>query len=99
MQVTTKIGQRRQSSEWLELTLWLVYFAVVFLHASESQILVEAESIFHNSGAKLSGKVIGIHWNYLTRSHAPELTTGSHAPDLTARSYNSTNVWETWSSF
>lgn len=40
------------------------------------QILSAAERIFHNTGAKLSGKVAGIHWHYRTRSHAAELTAG-----------------------
>ncbi|KAL4190971.1 hypothetical protein AMTRI_Chr07g27280 [Amborella trichopoda] len=39
-------------------------------------ILTAAETIFDGSGAKLSGKVAGIHWHYGTRSHAPELTAG-----------------------
>ncbi|KAL3645571.1 Beta-amylase 3, chloroplastic [Castilleja foliolosa] len=40
------------------------------------KILSSAETIFHGTGAKLSGKVAGIHWHYNTRSHAPELTSG-----------------------
>ncbi|KAG8382458.1 hypothetical protein BUALT_Bualt05G0079300 [Buddleja alternifolia] len=39
-------------------------------------ILTAAERIFQGTGAKLSGKVAGIHWHYKTRSHAPELTAG-----------------------
>ncbi|KAJ9549865.1 hypothetical protein OSB04_022408 [Centaurea solstitialis] len=40
------------------------------------KILGSAESIFAGTGAKLSGKVAGIHWHYKTRSHAAELTAG-----------------------
>ncbi|CAN1748494.1 Beta-amylase 3, chloroplastic [Linum perenne] len=39
-------------------------------------ILSSAKSIFKGTGAKLSGKVAGIHWHYRTRSHAAELTAG-----------------------
>ncbi|CAK9172625.1 unnamed protein product [Ilex paraguariensis] len=40
------------------------------------RILAAAESIFQGTGAKLSGKVAGIHWHYRSRSHAAELTAG-----------------------
>ncbi|XP_042505048.1 beta-amylase 3, chloroplastic-like [Macadamia integrifolia] len=40
------------------------------------QILAAAEGIFQGTGAKLSGKVAGIHWHYGSRSHAAELTAG-----------------------
>ncbi|GAA0159580.1 hypothetical protein LIER_16322 [Lithospermum erythrorhizon] len=40
------------------------------------RILTSAEGIFQGTGAKLSGKVAGIHWHYKTRSHAAELTAG-----------------------
>ncbi|XP_043716305.1 beta-amylase 3, chloroplastic-like [Telopea speciosissima] len=40
------------------------------------QVLAAAERIFQGTGAKLSGKVAGIHWHYRTRSHAAELTVG-----------------------
>ncbi|KAJ9152576.1 hypothetical protein P3X46_026131 [Hevea brasiliensis] len=40
------------------------------------RILATAKGIFQGSGAKLSGKVAGIHWHYRTRSHAAELTAG-----------------------
>ncbi|KAL3817960.1 hypothetical protein ACJIZ3_003865 [Penstemon smallii] len=40
------------------------------------KILTAADGIFQGSGAKLSGKVAGIHWHYNTRSHAAELTAG-----------------------
>eukprot|EP00257_Ricinus_communis_P004357 XP_002517513.2 beta-amylase 3, chloroplastic [Ricinus communis] len=40
------------------------------------RILAAAKGIFQGTGAKLSGKVAGIHWHYRTRSHAPELTAG-----------------------
>ncbi|KAM7493998.1 hypothetical protein LguiB_028607 [Lonicera macranthoides] len=41
-----------------------------------NRILGAAEGIFQGCGAKLSGKVAGIHWHYKTRSHAAELTAG-----------------------
>ncbi|CAM8877801.1 unnamed protein product [Rhodiola kirilowii] len=40
------------------------------------KILSAAESIFLGTGAKLSGKVAGIHWHYKSKSHAAELTAG-----------------------
>ncbi|WCJ20751.1 chloroplast beta-amylase [Euphorbia peplus] len=40
------------------------------------RILGAAQRIFQGTGAKLSGKVAGIHWHYRTRSHAAELTAG-----------------------
>ncbi|XP_077235178.1 chloroplast beta-amylase [Tasmannia lanceolata] len=40
------------------------------------QILSAAEGIFQGTGAKLSGKVAGIHWHYKTRAHPAELTAG-----------------------
>ncbi|KAH0648549.1 hypothetical protein KY285_033797 [Solanum tuberosum] len=40
------------------------------------RILAAGESIYQGTGAKLSGKVAGIHWHYNTRSHAAELTSG-----------------------
>eukprot|EP00249_Psilotum_nudum_P028181 c3686_g1_i1 orf=180-1022(+) len=46
------------------------------LLAHGEQILTAAEHIFRNSGAKLSGKVAGVHWHYASRSHAAELTAG-----------------------
>uniref|UniRef100_A0A7N0REG2 Beta-amylase n=1 Tax=Kalanchoe fedtschenkoi TaxID=63787 RepID=A0A7N0REG2_KALFE len=39
-------------------------------------VLSAAEGVFQGTGAKLSGKVAGIHWHYNTRSHAAELTAG-----------------------
>ncbi|KAI3918589.1 hypothetical protein MKX01_041909 [Papaver californicum] len=41
-----------------------------------NQLLGAAEGIFRGTGAKLSGKVAGIHWRYGTRAHAAELTAG-----------------------
>ncbi|CAI0417702.1 unnamed protein product [Linum tenue] len=41
-----------------------------------NSLLAAAEGIFKGTGAKLSGKVAGIHWHYKTRSHAAELTAG-----------------------
>ncbi|KAF5735106.1 beta-amylase 3 chloroplastic [Tripterygium wilfordii] len=40
------------------------------------RILAAAQGVFQGTGAKLSGKVAGIHWHYRTRSHAAELTAG-----------------------
>ncbi|XP_054808308.1 beta-amylase 3, chloroplastic-like [Prosopis cineraria] len=40
------------------------------------RILESAARIFNSTGAKLSGKIAGIHWHYTTRSHAAELTAG-----------------------
>jgi beta-amylase len=77
---------------------FLQWYSGMLLYHGE-RILKEAKSIFHNAPVRLSGKVAGIHWHYLTRSHAPELTAGyyntgdrdgtrSHAPELTVGSYN-----------
>ncbi|KAK8587387.1 hypothetical protein V6N13_086373 [Hibiscus sabdariffa] len=40
------------------------------------KLLSAAKGTFHGTGAKLSGKIAGIHWHYNTRSHAAELTAG-----------------------
>ncbi|GER35436.1 beta-amylase [Striga asiatica] len=40
------------------------------------RVLEPASQIFRGTGAKLSGKVAGVHWHYRTRSHAAELTAG-----------------------
>ncbi|KAL6181174.1 hypothetical protein ACLB2K_047829 [Fragaria x ananassa] len=40
------------------------------------RLLASAKGVFQGTGAKLSGKVAGIHWHYRTRSHAAELTAG-----------------------
>ncbi|GLT49091.1 hypothetical protein SLA2020_226720 [Shorea laevis] len=40
------------------------------------RILLAAKGIFQGTGAKLSGKIAGIHWHYRARSHAAELTAG-----------------------
>ncbi|GMJ11019.1 BETA-AMYLASE 8, BETA-AMYLASE 3, chloroplast beta-amylase [Hibiscus trionum] len=40
------------------------------------RLLSAAKGTFHGTGAKLSGKIAGIHWHYNTRSHAAELTAG-----------------------
>ena len=50
------------------------YSAKLITHGES--ILAAAEGIFQGTGAKLSGKVAGIHWHYGTRSHAAELTAG-----------------------
>jgi beta-amylase len=41
-----------------------------------NRLLAAAKGIFQGTGAKLSGKVAGIHWHYRSRSHAAELTAG-----------------------
>ncbi|PON47157.1 Glycoside hydrolase [Parasponia andersonii] len=46
------------------------------LLAHGDAILASAKGVFQGTGAKLSGKVAGIHWHYRTRSHAAELTAG-----------------------
>ncbi|GAB2296657.1 Beta-amylase 3, chloroplastic [Dionaea muscipula] len=40
------------------------------------KILSVAKGIFQGTGARLSGKIAGIHWHYRTRSHPAELTAG-----------------------
>ena len=40
------------------------------------KILDAAKGVFQGTGAKLSGKIAGIHWHYKTRSHPAELTAG-----------------------
>lgn len=40
------------------------------------RLLAAAKGVFQRTGAKLSGKVAGIHWYYRSRSHAAELTAG-----------------------
>uniref|UniRef100_A0A0D6R2V7 Beta-amylase n=1 Tax=Araucaria cunninghamii TaxID=56994 RepID=A0A0D6R2V7_ARACU len=54
---------------------FLEWYSGMLLDHGE-RILTAAEAIFKGTGAKLSGKVAGIHWHYGTRSHAPELTAG-----------------------
>ncbi|KAH7514323.1 hypothetical protein FEM48_Zijuj11G0076700 [Ziziphus jujuba var. spinosa] len=46
------------------------------LLAHGDKILEAAKGVYKGTGAKLSGKVAGIHWHYGTRSHAAELTAG-----------------------
>lgn len=46
------------------------------LLAHGDRILSAAKGVFKGSGAKLSGKVAGIHWHYGSKSHAAELTAG-----------------------
>eukprot|EP01018_Ginkgo_biloba_P007966 Gb_22611 [translate_table: standard] len=50
------------------------YSGMLLMHGE--RIATAAETIFHGTGAKLSGKVAGIHWHYCTRSHSAELTAG-----------------------
>ncbi|GLJ55988.1 hypothetical protein SUGI_1201970 [Cryptomeria japonica] len=40
------------------------------------RLLGAAAGVFQGTGAKLSGKVAGIHWHYGSKSHAAELTAG-----------------------
>ncbi|KAH9307369.1 hypothetical protein KI387_035280, partial [Taxus chinensis] len=54
---------------------FLGWYSGMLLEHGE-RILTAAEGVFKGTGAKLSGKVAGIHWHYGTRSHAPELTAG-----------------------
>ncbi|CAL1376030.1 unnamed protein product [Linum trigynum] len=54
---------------------FLEWYSSILLQHGEN-ILEAAEGIFRGTGAKLSGKVAGIHWHYKTRSHAAELTAG-----------------------
>ncbi|KAF3448207.1 hypothetical protein FNV43_RR08920 [Rhamnella rubrinervis] len=46
------------------------------LLAHGDSILAAAKGVYKGTGAKLSGKIAGIHWHYGTRSHAAELTAG-----------------------
>ena len=39
-------------------------------------ILAQASRIFNKTGASIAGKIAGIHWWYMTPSHAAELTAG-----------------------
>jgi beta-amylase len=54
---------------------FLEWYSNMLLSHGE-RILSSAEAIFRNTGAKLSGKVAGIHWHYGSRSHPAELTAG-----------------------
>eukprot|EP01018_Ginkgo_biloba_P001405 Gb_28692 [translate_table: standard] len=54
---------------------FLEWYSGMLLDHGE-RILIAARGIFGGTGAKLSGKVAGIHWHYGTKSHAPELTAG-----------------------
>ncbi|CAN0908334.1 Beta-amylase 3, chloroplastic [Linum grandiflorum] len=54
---------------------FLQWYSSKLLQHGDS-ILSSAKCIFKGTGAKLSGKVAGIHWHYRTRSHAAELTAG-----------------------
>ncbi|GFZ15397.1 chloroplast beta-amylase [Actinidia rufa] len=55
------------------------YLGMLLEHGD--RILAAANRIFQGTGAKLSGKVAGIHWHCRTRSHAAE----SLLPDTTTR--------------
>eukprot|EP01018_Ginkgo_biloba_P023598 Gb_28167 [translate_table: standard] len=50
------------------------YSGMLLMHGE--RISAAAEAIFRSTGAKLSGKVAGIHWHYGTKSHSAELTAG-----------------------
>uniref|UniRef100_A0A0D6QVC5 Beta-amylase n=2 Tax=Araucaria cunninghamii TaxID=56994 RepID=A0A0D6QVC5_ARACU len=50
------------------------YSGMLVMHGEH--ISAAAERIFRSTGAKLSGKVGGIHWHYGTQSHSAELTAG-----------------------
>ncbi|XP_077229336.1 beta-amylase 1, chloroplastic-like isoform X2 [Tasmannia lanceolata] len=54
---------------------FLTWYSQMLLDHGE-RVLTSAESIFRDSGVKISVKVAGIHWHYGTRSHPPELTAG-----------------------
>ncbi|KAF6144373.1 hypothetical protein GIB67_024600 [Kingdonia uniflora] len=54
---------------------FLTWYSQMLIDHGE-RILSSAESLFQDSGVKISVKVAGIHWHYGTRSHAPELTAG-----------------------
>eukprot|EP00262_Sarcandra_glabra_P012256 TRINITY_DN3117_c0_g1_i5.p1 TRINITY_DN3117_c0_g1~~TRINITY_DN3117_c0_g1_i5.p1 ORF type:complete len:302 (-),score=43.40 TRINITY_DN3117_c0_g1_i5:57-839(-) len=54
---------------------FLKWYSGMLLEHGDS-LLEAAEGIFLGTGAKLSGKVAGIHWHYKTRSHPAELTAG-----------------------
>ncbi|XP_057854416.2 beta-amylase 3, chloroplastic [Cryptomeria japonica] len=50
------------------------YSRMLLMHGE--RISAAAKAIFRNTGAKLSGKLGGIHWHYGTESHSAELTAG-----------------------
>ncbi|KAJ4457282.1 putative Beta-amylase 2; chloroplastic [Paratrimastix pyriformis] len=50
------------------------YSDALVQHASD--VLAQAKSAFQGTGVKLAGKVAGIHWWFLSESHAAELTAG-----------------------
>ncbi|KAF2308349.1 hypothetical protein GH714_000066 [Hevea brasiliensis] len=51
------------------------------------RILAAAKGIFQGSGAKLSGRVAGIHWHYITRSHPAKLTAVTVTPETMMATY------------
>ncbi|OIW03585.1 hypothetical protein TanjilG_00555 [Lupinus angustifolius] len=55
--------------------LFLTWYSQMLLDHGD-RILTSANSIFDNTGVKISVKIAGIHWHYGTESHAPELTAG-----------------------
>ncbi|KAK9082903.1 hypothetical protein Scep_029374 [Stephania cephalantha] len=68
---------RRENGGWSSPygEFFLKWYSQMLLNHGE-RILSSAESIFENTGVKISVKIAGIHWHYGTRSHAPELTAG-----------------------
>ncbi|KAK1285407.1 hypothetical protein QJS10_CPB20g01854 [Acorus calamus] len=54
---------------------FLEWYSGLLLHHGE-RLCMAAESIFWNTGVRISGKVAGIHWHYGTNSHPSELTAG-----------------------
>ncbi|XP_043706609.1 beta-amylase 1, chloroplastic-like [Telopea speciosissima] len=54
---------------------FLSWYSEMLLNHGD-MILSSAQSIFKDTGVKISVKIAGIHWHYGTRSHAPELTAG-----------------------
>jgi beta-amylase len=81
---TAKYSQFPEESEFFKRDgTWNTDYGQFFLEwyskkllAHGDEILAAAQGVFRGTGAKLSGKIAGIHWHYNTRSHAAELTAG-----------------------
>ncbi|KAF4362559.1 hypothetical protein F8388_011386 [Cannabis sativa] len=81
---TAKYSQFPEESEFFKRDgTWNTDYGQFFLEwyskkllAHGDDILAAAQGVFRGTGAKLSGKIAGIHWHYNTRSHAAELTAG-----------------------
>ncbi|KAL8162849.1 hypothetical protein V2J09_014338 [Rumex salicifolius] len=54
---------------------FLNWYSQMLLSHGE-RLLTSANSVFEDTGVKISVKIAGIHWHYGSRSHAPELTAG-----------------------